>query len=282
MPVETRRSNGIAGSSSAINKQQHHHNIDDLLQQQRQQSTQQYNANTTTPVASTSAAAQSSSNRTRVTRSSAAVTTALKVDAPQQQQQQQQTLPAQKGKRDRGLQIELQDEEERVNIDKFDSPIQEEFTLEVPDYVAVQNRVWAVCKENNCHPKYFLDENDELIDPATLTIDEVIARVSGAVPDKKSVAPDEVQTDDEEDEEDEQDEENDSDENDDEEDPEHDDEPEVDEGLLQFMEDLSSEDLRSEEEINAIRYEIAELESEIQISKRYKIVDRLGEGKSIS
>lgn len=42
---------------------------------------------------------------------------------------------------------------------------------------------------------------------------------------------------------------------------------------------LSSGDPRDDEELEAIRNEIAELESEIDISKQYKIVDRLGEGE---
>jgi hypothetical protein len=44
------------------------------------------------------------------------------------------------------------------------------------------------------------------------------------------------------------------------------------------MNTSSSEDCRKDEELEAIRHEIAELESEIDISKQYKIVDRLGEG----
>lgn len=42
----------------------------------------------------------------------------------------------------------------------------------------------------------------------------------------------------------------------------------------------SEEDCRQDEELEAIRHEIAELEQEIDISKQYKIVDRLGEGAS--
>ena len=41
----------------------------------------------------------------------------------------------------------------------------------------------------------------------------------------------------------------------------------------------SSEDNRTEEEIEAIQYEIYELLENIDISKRYKIIDRLGEGQ---
>lgn len=45
------------------------------------------------------------------------------------------------------------------------------------------------------------------------------------------------------------------------------------------MNTSSSEDCRKDEELEAIRHEIAELESEIDISKQYKVVDRLGEGE---
>ena len=54
---------------------------------------------------------------------------------------------------------------------------------------------------------------------------------------------------------------------------------EVDEDLEELR-PPSSEDQRSPEELEAIQYEILELESEIQIAKRYKIIDRLGEGES--
>ena len=58
---------------------------------------------------------------------------------------------------------------------------------------------------------------------------------------------------------------------------------EVGEEIDEDLEELrppSSEDQRSPEELEAIQYEILELESEIQIAKRYKIIDRLGEGES--
>lgn len=41
----------------------------------------------------------------------------------------------------------------------------------------------------------------------------------------------------------------------------------------------SSEDTRTDEEIEAIQTEIQELESEINIGKKYRIIDRLGEGE---
>lgn len=47
---------------------------------------------------------------------------------------------------------------------------------------------------------------------------------------------------------------------------------------LDAVHSSSSEDCRNDEELEAIRHEIAELEQEIDISKQYKIVDRLGEG----
>ena len=49
---------------------------------------------------------------------------------------------------------------------------------------------------------------------------------------------------------------------------------------LEELRPPSSEDQRGPEELEAIQYEILELESEIQIAKRYKIIDRLGEGES--
>lgn len=65
---------------------------------------------------------------------------------------------------------------------------------------------------------------------------------------------------------------------------EHEDEVEV-EGHEEEDEELpaepSSDDLRTEEELDAIRYEILELEAEVQIGKRYRIVDRLGEGERV-
>lgn len=47
---------------------------------------------------------------------------------------------------------------------------------------------------------------------------------------------------------------------------------------LQELAEPSSEDHRTEEELEVIRYEMLELESEIPISKQYRLVDRLGEG----
>ena len=59
-------------------------------------------------------------------------------------------------------------------------------------------------------------------------------------------------------------------------DDETDDCPELEKCDLQAV--PSSEDTRSEGELESIRYEIFELEAETQVGKRYKIVDRLGEG----
>lgn len=56
--------------------------------------------------------------------------------------------------------------------------------------------------------------------------------------------------------------------------PRHDnDEPDLD-----FDPVPSSEDTRTEEEIEAIQSEIQELEAEIDIGKQYRLIDRLGEG----
>lgn len=56
------------------------------------------------------------------------------------------------------------------------------------------------------------------------------------------------------------------------------DDEEEDDSCPELDQNPSSEDTRTEEEIEAIQHEIAELESEINISKQYKIIDRLGEG----